>query len=126
MVARLIRPWESGSTVAIAGTDSATTTTRRHGDAHRESLLTQENAATIYKLSFTNLPHYNSIIEEVKGLFSSEIELINSRIEYAGSVNYGTLFIKVQANEQNNSAIENHFTAQTFNIKKVGYVGNSN
>lgn len=86
----------------------------------------QENAAIIYKLSFTNLPYYNSIIEEAKSLFSSEIELINSRIEYAGSVNYGTLFIKVQTNEQNNSAIENHFTAQTFNIKKVGYVGNSN
>lgn len=79
---------------------------------------------SIYKLIFTNQPQYNTVIEDAKKLYDTDIEIINSRIEYAGSINYGTFFIKVNT-EKNTTLIENYFNEQRFNIQKIGYVRNN-
>ena len=64
------------------------------------------------------------MIEDAKKLYDTDIEIINSRIEYAGSINYGTFFIKVNT-EKNTTLIENYFNEQRFNIQKIGYVRNN-
>ncbi|HEY4539886.1 MAG TPA: methionine ABC transporter ATP-binding protein [Faecalibacter sp.] len=80
------------------------------------------DSAVIYKISFSNQPNYNSTIAEIKNQFQFTPEVITSRIEYAGSINYGTMFIKIDQINNQEATIENYFKNNQFNIEKIGYV----
>lgn len=83
----------------------------------------KENSSIIYKVNFSNLPNYNSLIASIKNEFSTEPEIISSRIEYAGEVNYGTFFLKVNA--ENETEIKPFLESKKFTLEKIGYVRNS-
>ena len=82
-----------------------------------------ENYSTIYKVNFTNQPKFNQLIAEINSLYNVEAEIVNSRIEYAGEINYGTFFLKINSKE--NSEIETYLQQNKFNLEKIGYVRSS-
>jgi D-methionine transport system ATP-binding protein len=84
----------------------------------------EQDSAIIYKLYFTNKPNHNQLIAEIENKFNTHPEVITSRIEYAGKINFGTLFLKVNTNQE--QQIEEFLKTEKFNIEKIGYVRNSN
>jgi D-methionine transport system ATP-binding protein len=84
-----------------------------------------ENSAVIYKLNFSNKPSYNTAIAEIQSQFNLTPEVITSRIEYAGSINYGTLFLKINQINNQETTIEEYLKSNQFNIEKTGYVRNN-
>lgn len=79
-----------------------------------------ENSAVIYKLQFTNLPEFNQALFQIQQ--DVNFEIITSHIEYAGSVNYGSLFIQSQLKREQEIVFEHSFSETKFNIEKIGYV----
>lgn len=84
-----------------------------------------ENSSPIYKVNFTNQPKFNQLIAEIKNVYQVEAEIINSRIEYAGDINYGTFFLKLNTTNQDTSSIEYYLQQNKFNLEKIGYVRNN-
>ena len=84
-----------------------------------------DNSSAIYKASFTNQPKFNQLISAIHQQYDVNAEIINSRVEYAGEINYGTFFLKLDSNPQENTAIEAYLQQNKFNLEKIGYVRRS-
>ena len=91
---------------------------------YQEQILKEEAEAVIYKLYFTNKPNQNQVIAEIESKFGIQPEVITSRIEYAGKINFGTLFLKLD-NKSSLQLIEEYLKLEQFNIEKIGYVRNN-
>ena len=91
---------------------------------YQEQILKEETEAIIYKLYFTNKPNHNQLIVEIESKFGIRPEVITSRIEYAGKINFGTLFLKLN-NESSLQFVEDYLKSEQFNIEKIGYVRNN-
>ncbi|UYW01214.1 methionine ABC transporter ATP-binding protein [Flavobacterium agricola] len=80
----------------------------------------------IYKLYFSNIASYSAIILSMQNNFNVNTQVISSKIEYAGAVNFGTFFLEVQFNENNEAAVAHFLKSNHFVIEKVGYVRSNN
>ncbi len=83
-----------------------------------------ENSTVIYKIQFTNLPNFNQALSSVQEQIGLNLSIITSHIEYAGSVNYGSLFIEGKLSIEQESTLEKALTNEQFNLEKIGYVRN--
>lgn len=97
--------------------------------SYYQNQLTQvpdEESSRIYKLNFTNKPNHNALIASIQSKFDVNPEIVISKIEYAGKINFGTLFLKLTGNISLDQSIEEYLKLEQFNIEKIGYVRSYN
>lgn len=77
----------------------------------------------VYKIHFSNVKNYGFVLQKLHSDYNVTVEIINSKIEYAGSINFGIIFLKLQYENSNQiSGIESFLADNKFNIEKIGYV----
>ena len=91
---------------------------------YQSKIQVQHNQAqaVIYKLYFSNILSYASIIFALQDAYGVTTQVINSKIEFAGSINFGTLYLEVGFSAANAAAIEAFLISNHFIIEKIGYV----
>lgn len=87
------------------------------------NVLSTNSTTVIYKLQFTNVTNYLSILQTIDTDYTISVEIINSKIDYAGTINFGIMFIKVAySNLDQANIVESLLIDNKFNIEKIGYV----
>jgi len=97
--------------------------------AYYQNQLTNQaeiDSDVVYKLYFTNLPNHNQRIANIESKFNVSPTVITSRIEYAGTINFGTIFLQLRINQSEENQIETYLQLNQFNPEKLGYVRRNN